>query len=208
MIINNEILKASVHCHYKAYLKGQDIQSVKSDFEIIFNKLSELQNQKYFTKKHIQKELKSRLYNKRKQYELNQVHIYTVFKNSNINIELDGICFLKKNKVQPILISPYEKVTKTDRLIITLQSYFIEKEFNFIVDSAKIVFGKQLKETKLKLPSSLKEIRKTLSILTKLKSPPLFYRNNHCQVCEFNKSCDKKLQERDDLYQFNFIMSY
>jgi predicted RecB family nuclease len=201
MVINNEILTALIHCNYKAYLKGQNFQSSKSDFEIVINELREIQKQNYFAKNLVNQEFKSQLFNDKNHYELNQIYINTTFKNDKINIKLDGFYFVE-NKILPILIIPLEKVTKIDRLTIALQSHFIQGEFKLKIDSAKIIFGKQLKETKLKLPTFQKEIRQILSSIKKLENavhPPVFYKNPHCQICEFSKDCLEKLREKDDL---------
>jgi uncharacterized membrane-anchored protein len=201
MVVNNEILTALIHCNYKAYLKGQNFQSSKSDFEIVINELREIQKQNYFAKNLVNQEFKNQLFNDKNHYELNQIYIDTTFKNDKINIKVDGFYFVE-NKILPILISPLEKVTKIDRLTIALQSHFIQGEFKLKIDSAKIVFGKQLKETKLKLPTFQKEIRQILSSIKKIENAvhsPAFYKNTHCQVCEFSKDCLEKLRERDDL---------
>jgi predicted RecB family nuclease len=124
-----------------------------------------------------------------------------LFKNDNINIVIDG-CYFNENKVIPILISPFEKITKADKLIIGIQSHFIEKEFNLKIDSAIVLFGEQHKITKVKLSTFSKEIKKTILLLNKTlenKTPPIFRKNPHCQIFEFFESCLNKLKERDDL---------
>lgn len=128
MVINNEILTALIHCNYKAYLKGQNFQSSKSDFEIVINELREIQKQNYFSKNLVNQEFKNQLFNDKKHYKQNQIYIDTTFKNDKINIKVDGFYFVE-NKILPILISPLEKVTKIDRLTIALQSHFIQGEF-------------------------------------------------------------------------------
>src|SRR5437899_1302035 len=146
MVINNEILTALIHCNYKAHLKGQNLQCAKSDFEIVFNELNEIQKQRYCANNSINNEFKSQSYTIYNQYELNKIYTNTTFKNDGVIILIDGCRFTEKNKILPILITPFEKVSKADRLFIALQSYFIEREFSLKIDYAEIVFGQQLNQ--------------------------------------------------------------
>lgn len=201
MVINNDIITAFIYCDYKAYLKGQNLQCSKSEFEIITYKLKEIQKQKYNKKNSITKEFTNQPYDLKNNFQSGKIYTHTLFKNDNINIVIDG-CYFNENKVIPILISPFEKITKADKLIIGIQSHFIEKEFNLKIDSAIVVFGEQQKITKVKLATFSKEIKKTISLLNKTlenQTPPKFHKNAHCQICEFSESCLEKLKERDDL---------
>jgi predicted RecB family nuclease len=201
MVINNDIITAIIYCDYKAYLKGQNLQCSKSEFEIITYKLKEIQKQKYNTKNSITKEFTNQPYDLKNNFQSGKIYTHTLFKNDNINIVIDG-CYFNENKVIPILISPFEKITKADKLIIGIQSHFIEKEFNLKIDSAIVLFGEQHKITKVKLSTFSKEIKKTILLLNKTlenKTPPIFRKNPHCQICEFFESCLNKLKERDDL---------
>lgn len=201
MVINNDIITAFIYCDYKTYLKGQNLQCSKSEFEIITYKLKEIQKQKYNRKNSITKEFTKQPYDLKNNFQSGKIYTHTLFKNDNINIVIDG-CYFNENKVIPILISPFEKITKADKLIIGIQSHFIEKEFNLKIDSAIVVFGEQHKITKVKLSTFSKEIKKTILLLNKTlenKTPPIFHKNPHCQICEFVESCLNKLKERDDL---------
>jgi predicted RecB family nuclease len=201
MVINNEIIAAFIHCDYKAYLKGQNLQCSKSEFEIITHKLKEIQKQKYNTKNSITEEFKNQSYDLKNNFQSGKIYTDTLFKNENIYIEIDG-CYFVENKLLTILISPFEKITKADKLIIGIQSYLIEKEFNLKIDSVIIVFGEQQKITKMKTVVFSKVIKKNLFLLNKIfetTASPIFHKNVHCQICEFAGSCLDKLKERDDL---------
>jgi len=109
---------------------------------------------------------------------------------------------LQRNSFTPILISPFEKVQKSDKLFIALQSHYIKQNFNLKIEEAKIIFGNQQKSTKVKLSNLSKDIKKAITTIEQVKkreTPPVFYKISHCQVCEFNPLCSDKLQERDDL---------
>lgn len=87
-------------------------------------------------------------------------------------------------------------------MFVSLQAAYIQSEFHFQVEHCKIVTGKNLKQTKFRLTSFSKAIKKNINELNKIliqSNHPIFYRNNHCQICEFQNSCLEKLKERDDL---------
>jgi predicted RecB family nuclease len=177
MIISNEILNDVIHCCYKAYLKKISQPSTKSEFETVVEKLKEKQK--------VTTELKP-----------------ISFKNAEIDLVLDGIYKDEKNYSVPILISPFEKVQKADKLFIALQSCFLKQKFNLKIEEAETIFGKQQKKTKIILSKFTKELKKLVAVIEQIEKtdvPPLFYKNSHCQICEFNLICDEKLRERDDL---------
>ena len=124
------------------------------------------------------------------------------FSNSNIEIIPDGIEFIGKNKIIPILITPFEKITKTDKLFVTLKSSFIQNEFNFKIESCKVIYGKNLQETKFKLSSLTKNIKKIISELNKIlsdSSEPSLILNKHCSVCEYSASCKEKARAEGNI---------
>jgi len=95
-----------------------------------------------------------------------------------------------------------EKVQKSDKLFISLQAHYLKQYFNLKIENAEIIFGKQQKKTKIILNKFTKELKKLVAIFEQIEKseiPPIFYKNAHCQLCEFNQFCDEKLKERDDL---------
>jgi predicted RecB family nuclease len=202
MQITNEILLSFIHCPYKAYRKCKSEIGEMSDYEKTFNEL------KYFQKLLFSETLSS----EKKLIKTQSIGNHFTFKdgtlldpifsNSNIEIILDGIEFIGKNKAIPILITPFEKITRTDKLFVSLQAAHIQSEFHFQVESCKIVYSKNLKQTKFRLTSFSKAIKNNINELNKIltqSNHPIFYRNNHCKICEFQNCCLEKLKERDDL---------
>lgn len=90
MVINNDIITAFIYCDYKAYLKGQNLQCAKSEFEVITYKLKEIQKQKYIKKNSITKEFRNQPYDLKSNFQTGKIYINTLFNNNNINITLDG----------------------------------------------------------------------------------------------------------------------
>ena len=202
MQISNEIILSFIHCPYKAYRKCQSEFGEISDFEKFFSELKHSQKFLFMETLSI-----ARTQIGSHSEENNSTHNFgTIFNpkftNPSIEIILDGIEFKDENKAIPILLTPFEKVTETDKLFVSMQASFIQSQFNINIESCKIVSGKNFKQTKFKLFSTVKTVNKLLNDLDKVLSnlnAPTFFRNPHCQVCEFQKNCFEKLRESDDL---------
>jgi len=202
MQITNEILHAFIHCPYKAYRKNKSENGEISDYEKLFQELKD--SQKLLFSERLSSENKLiKTQPKGNNFSFKEGTILnSIFSNSNIEIIPDGIEFIGKNKIIPIILIPFEKITRTDKLFVSFQATYLQNEFHFQIEHCKIVFGKTCKQTKFKISSFSKAIKKNISELNKIliqSNPPIFYRNNHCQICEFQNSCLEKLKERDDL---------
>ena len=174
MTITNEILNAVIHCRYKAYLIKTSQPSTKTEFETVVERLKEKQKSIIETKQ-------------------------ISFKNAEIDLTLDGIYKVEKNYSVPILILPFEKVQKSDKLFISLQAYYLKQYFNFKIETVEIIFGGQQKKTKITISKFAREIKKladAVEQIGKSEIPLIFCKNAHCQLCEFNQFCDEKLKEK------------
>jgi predicted RecB family nuclease len=203
MKITNEILHAVIHCNYKAFLKKvQGNQFPETEFQTVFEKLKQKQQSAIQTKLFLDSNFHNIDYSPDLKLEKNKTYLQVSFKNSELDLSLDGIYYDKKNGFTPILISPFEKVQKSDKLLITLQSHYLKHTFKLKIEEANIMFGSQQKSTKVILSKFSKDVKKTIATIEQIqknKTPPVFYKISHCQVCEFNSICKEKLQERDDL---------
>ncbi len=202
MQINNEILNDFITCQYKAYKKSKGQTGTISDYQILYNQLRENKKENFERTISEDKNIISSnsLFDNIIYKE--GISLNLKFANENIDLTIDGIEFTSKKNIIPLFITPFEKVTKTDKIFVALQATFIEKEFNLHIENCKIVSGINLKQSKLKVSSFTKPIKKLVGELNKILSntnPPVFFKNNHCQVCEFQNSCLEKLVERDDL---------
>ena len=202
MLVTNDILYSFINCQYKAHLKEKQQLGSNSEYQILYAKLKEIQTNNFeqqfstITKGFLKNISFDNSFNK----EANALNVN--FVNENINISLDGIEFSGKKYFTPIFITPFEKVTRVDKLFLALQCTLIQTNFNIQASICKIIFGQNLKETKFKVSTFSKAIKKASVDLTKLLSnsnAPLFYKNQHCQICEFENACLEKLVERDDL---------
>lgn len=203
MQITNEILHSFIHCTYKAYRKSKSENGKLTDFEKLTFELKDSQK-KLFTEKLSSEKKLIENQNTRDNFTFTTLGVILDSKFSNINalLILDDIEILGKNKIIPILLIPFEKVSKADKLFLALQAAYLQNEFHFHIEHCKIVYGKSLKQTGFKLTTFSKTIKKYFIELNKIlvhPNHPIFYRNNHCQICEYQIECLTKLKERDDL---------
>jgi len=203
MIITNEILHAVIHCKHKAFFKKvQTNQLPKTEFQSVFEKLKQKQQSAIETKLSIGSDFQNIDYQFGIQLEKEKTYLQVSFKNAEAYLVLDGIYYSTKNSFIPILISPFEKIQKSDKLFIALQAHCLKHNFNLKIDEAQIIFGCLQKSTRIVLSNFSKDVKKyiiTIEQIQKLETPPVFYKNSHCQICEFNPICNEKLKERDDL---------
>ncbi len=202
MLVTNDILYSFINCQYKAYLKGKQQSNCISDYQILFTKLKQTQTNNF--EKQLSKNgkpfSKNILFDS--SFHKEDTALNVKFTNENIDIVLDGIEFSGKKTFTPIFITPFEKVTKSDKFFLALQTTFIKLNFSIQAESCKIIFGQLLKETKFRISSFSKMIKKVSSDLIKNLSntnTPAFFKNAHCQICEFQDFCLEKLIEKDDL---------
>jgi len=202
VIVTNDILYSYINCQYKAYLKSKEQFGSVSEYQKLYDKLKE--NQIANFKKLLLKNEKL-LYidnSVTQQFNKEGIALKVNFTNSNIDIVLDGIGFTKEKTCFPIFIAPFEKVTKLDKLFIALQANLIQTYFKLHVECCKIIFGKELRETKFSISTFSKIVKKTINDIAKCLSnstAPNYFKITHCQICEFQSNCHTKLKERDDL---------
>lgn len=102
----------------------------------------------------------------------------------------------------PISISPRERISKFEKLSLCIKILIFEELQNIPLEHGKIICGKKLKSTKFATNTYSWEANKLLKEMTKIinsEEPPIFYQNNHCQICEFQERCGEILIEKDDL---------
>ncbi len=202
MQLTDEILLAFINCPYKGYLKSNGQKGFETEYQILFNQLKKTQTDTIT--KSIKELTNYEGDNKTFEKLISKNAIYTnlQFKTDKLNIAIDVVEFIENKKIIPTLILPLEKVTKADKLYLAIKATLVQNECNLQTESCKIIFGKSQKQTRFKLSSFIKIIKKSLIDLNRVLSnptPPVFYKNVHCQVCEYQNSCLEKLRERDDL---------
>lgn len=195
MQITNDILLSFIHCPYKAYRKCKSEIGEISDYEKIFNELKCSRKLLFLEKLSSAKTL-IRTQSAGNNFAFNDgIILDQKFINTNTEIILDGFEFIGKNKVIPILLTPFEKITQTDKLLISLQASLIQTEFNLKVECCKVIYGKNFQEKQFKLSSFTKNIKKHIDELNKMllaPNEPYLILNRHCAICEYSASCKEK----------------
>lgn len=146
MKITNEILHAVIYCNHKAFLKKvQRNQFPQTEFQTVFKTLKQKQQSVIQSKLSMNLGFQNINYLPNLKLEKGKTYFQVSFKNAEIDLRLNGIYFNQNNRCTPILISPFEKVQKSDKLFIALQSYYLKNHFNLKIEEAKIMFGNQQK---------------------------------------------------------------
>lgn len=195
MQINNEILNDFIICHYKAYRKSKHQTGIITDYQLLYNQLRQKGKENF--ERTITKNTNPIAYNPNCYNNTPErgISLNPKFTNSNIDISLDGIEFKGKKNITPIFITPFEKVTATDKLFVSLQALLIETEFNLKIVNCKVIHGKNLQGMQFKLSSTTKNIKKIIVELNKIllsSDEPTLILNRHCAYCEFSSSCKEK----------------
>jgi len=202
MKITNEILLSFLNCPYKAHMKLSSDKGNLSDFEQLSAEFTKAQKGLFAEKLSTEKRLIRSLLTDTDFKIKNGVIVNQKFSNTNFELVLDGIELIDKNRIIPILITPFEKITQTEKLFIALLSSYIQSEFNLNIESCKIIHGKNFNETNLKFSSFTKNIKKIIRELNKMvynSVEPSLILNKHCSVCEFRAICKEKAMEDGNL---------
>ena len=142
MQITNEILLSFIHCPYKAYRKNKSENGEISDFEKLSIKLKNSQKTLFTEKLSSEKKLiENQPIASNFTFTINGVVIGQQFSDSNALLILDGIEILGKDKIIPILLIPFEKASKVDKLFVSLQSAYLQNEFHFQIEHCKIDYS-------------------------------------------------------------------
>lgn len=129
MQINNEILNDFIHCQYKAYRKSKNQTGNTSEYQILYNQLKQKQKGNFEKIISGNKNLIASNAVFDNVISNTGISLYLKFTNANIDLTLDGIEFTGKKNIIPIFITPFEKVTKTDKLFLALQYLLPLREF-------------------------------------------------------------------------------
>ena len=210
-MITDEVVESFIRCKYKAYLKLNCETGNKKEFENLQYEILELYKAEFY--ENLREKIdESQILNhfdfgKKIHVKVSTFVISPFFHSKEYDIKFDALeIFPKKNSRKnsyiPLSISPREAVSKIEKLILCLKCLIVSQFTIISPEFAKIVYGRESKTTKFSLNPYLKDAKKLLKEIveiTNTKQAPKFYKNNHCNICEFQDSCIEKLIERDDL---------
>ncbi|MDP2807142.1 MAG: Dna2/Cas4 domain-containing protein [bacterium] len=199
MRITNEILRSFLHCQYKAYRFLKSDERTATEYDELFTILKQKQIDDY---EKLQAD-NNKLKNKNTTIDSIapkgiSINIRAAFDNRDVIF--DAIESIKTKTIIPILIIPGEKVSKTDKLFLSLQSACLQAQYK--IEYCKIVYGKGVKHARFRVSTFAKQVKRVNAEIENLLShskAPNISRNTHCSICEFQAECIQKLKDRDDL---------
>lgn len=201
-MIDNQILRDFIICKYKAYNRFNSVPGIKKDYELMQSEITNQLSSRFGESLKIrfggETKISSELLLNGKYSKLELG--YTVRWN-NYNLLIDAI-EINSGTVIPYLFLMKEKISKYDKLLLTIQSLLFTKANNVEIDSGRIYYGKDMKTLKFKIQKLIPESLRIISELENLftfKTEPILCQNNNCKSCEFEEFCHKKLVEKDDL---------
>jgi predicted RecB family nuclease len=201
-----------LNCKYKAWLKiGGEHKFRKTDYQVL---LDEQRNQ-------IKTEfIKRLLFNDKKHLRLFK-NISRKILSQNYDYIFDGylsICLfeiqvdiLEKVSIQsdlgsfsyiPIISIANEKVSKHDKLFLSLIGSRLHFFQGIMPKYGKIIYSNQIKTQKVKLLQAFDEVEliaQQIENLIKNLEKPIRMLNKHCFVCEFRQFCRTNAIEEDHL---------
>jgi len=211
-IINNEIIQTFLNCRYKAFLKNNNKVGIKKEYELLESELLEMYRTSFFNKLR-SKTSKTQLFevieSDVKCQGLKSTYVIEpVFQSNEYFIKFDAIEItppkapITNHLYTVISISPKEKVTKVEKLILSIKCIILSGFNSITPECCKIIYGRNLKSTGFALKIYVKEANRLLKELSKAVSnadAPSSHHNNHCPICEFQKGCWDMWMEKDDL---------
>ena len=134
MVITNEILHAFVHCQFKAYKKNKGETGIISEYEKLYVQLRQRQKLNFCNTLTENKNLIT-WDSTSKVIPPKGLALNLKFANEKINLIIDGAEFTGRKSIVPLLIIPFEKVTKIDKFYMCLQAEYMkssEKEMTLV----------------------------------------------------------------------------
>ena len=209
-MITNEVIDSFLKCDYKSYLQFNKHIGCKTEYEQLEAELREPYRNQYY------KKLRSNPENQILSIDdlqktipkgTNAFVISPTWQSNQFQINFDALELIpdksssKEFTYIPILISAKEKVSKLEKLSFVIKCLIL-KDHGISPEFGKIIYGRDLKSTKIKISSYLQEARKKLNELINTvnsSDAPRFFQNKYCKTCEFQDACKTKLIEADDL---------
>jgi len=211
-MITNAVIQSFLLCQYKAYLKFHQQSGNPSEYEQLEQELSKLHKASFYqelqSKCNEEQILHEVSFKQKTQFTQPTYVLKQCFQSDEHVITVDIIEivphkeFPQQCSYLPIEIIPKGKVSKYEKLTLAIKCLILSQSHHVSFEAAKIIYGRQLKATKILLTTYTEEARKLLRDLKKIvknEKEPRFYRNAHCKICEFQEVCKTELIKKDDL---------
>ena len=176
-MITNEIIASFSKCQYKSYLKFKQETGNKTEYEILEDEILNLYRKRFYAE--LQRNSRNRIlstFDFRKKFQLTELSyaFETVIQSKEFSINFDALEISPQesypNKISyiPILVSPKEKVSRLEKISFVINCLIFSELQHITIEFGKIIYGSNLKSTKIKLKTYSKEAQKTLQELKKI----------------------------------------
>lgn len=134
--------------------------------------------------------------------------IDVIAKNDHLESHLNAVERLSsKGQDKPVQFIPIQfivanKLTKSDKLLLTFDSLVLQEMIRQEIPHGKIIHGNGYTAFKVKTPVLTGEVRKITGKIIKMlmdESPPGLVLNRHCSECKYEGRCRQRAIEKDDL---------
>ena len=211
-MITDDVIDAFIKCKYKAFLKYNDKYGSKTDFEILERELLTAYKSKFY--ENLYSKISEDLIlwkvtiNGNQEFKEANYALDAALKLNDFAIRFDAIEIFPEKSLPkhisctPISIFPKEKISKLDKLSFAAKCKILNQLSGIHIEFARIIYGHNLKSTRINLQNYTKEINNILRELKKTvysEDAPHLYQINHCKFCEFHMQCRNNLIEKDDL---------
>ena len=96
----------------------------------------------------------------------------------------------------------HQIISKKDKLLLAFCGLALSYEQKAYPKCGRIIFGKKFSESKVQLSSLIiaaEKIENEIGMIMNTQTAPTLRLNDHCKICEFQKSCYITAKEKDDL---------
>lgn len=211
-MISDKSIESFLVCGYKTFLLQKGKLGIKKDYEIMKEEIKNSiiqNNQKRLIEEYEgQNVLRAFKFDSAVYGKYQKLAIPLLVKDEKYSLIIDGLEIpvgkkaLKNGKYCPLLFSESEKVSKKEKLFLTIQCIILTKitGLNFI--NARIYYGKEMKTLKFNIGRFLTESERIINDIERIMREdfePVICKKDHCKICEFEENCIATLIERDDL---------
>ena len=212
MIIDNEVFGSYSLCKYKGFLKYTGEKGMISDYEE-FQKQREDEYKMTAVRQLLKKYeetnvLKERSVNNDDLKTGHRILLGITIEHKDLHVHVDVLEKIRRKSALgsfsyiPYMFVTNNKVGKHDKCLLAFIGYILGKAQKRSVEYGIILYGESVRKSKIDftkyqppLASLIEEIRE----LAKKDKQPRLMLNKHCPICEFQKDCEEKARDKDDL---------
>ena len=211
-MITRDILHSYLRCKYKGYLKISGQSGPKSDYETLLRELDaefKIRATDKIVKKHEGDLILQGLTVTRPLLKQGApVILDAVMRTDFLSLHVDGLKRVSgSSQLGPfhyvaILFHQGENIREEQKVLIALFSMVLGALQGRQVDQGLIVHGQECKAATVQVNSRLRNAQRIFEEIRRIyntRTPPKLMLNEHCRVCEFQKSCHIEATNKDDL---------